>query len=455
MKPKRPYTISFNETRQVWIASYRNGMGEWKTKWLSKTFKRQDRLDAERDFIGWYNENVLGEKPKTSGSPAGKTLALLAPKWLENREENPGTSPNTYNSFALSMRNWILDNPSFPHHSIQDLDIETELTVPELRKWILSLRGAAASKMVHIGNLKSCFHTCIAMNWLDENMVNPLDKPALQELIRDLINQKSEGRPYTYFSPEHIAAFFTGQHEYFADSRKVKYVLVLTEGLRDAEVQGLTWRDVDFANLLLSVTKQLEQAGHTPLLDWRKLVAEGKSKKQIRELTNAVSRKPKTISSVRTLPLHDLTAAVLAWWFKTGWKRLTGFSPGKDDPVFPRSNRSLKRGQKAGSFCYADSAEQVRDDCDRLEVSPIFTDKEGEEHNLDFHALRHTFAHLLEEAGVSDEHIGVLMGHSSKTVARANYLGKNLPLFRGFIQKLAVPERVVLSDGTVIKAAKR
>src|SRR5437899_8983436 len=141
----RQYSLSFNEKRQVWLASYRSVDGTWKTKWIPVTYGRNHRLDAEHWFIEWYAEYLRtgGVQPANQRvQAAAKTLRTMSARWLALRYEDPGTKPNTYRGFHFSMKNWILDNAEFPHEKVEHLDLEREFTVPLCRAWIQSVRGS-------------------------------------------------------------------------------------------------------------------------------------------------------------------------------------------------------------------------------------------------------------------------------------------------------------------------
>lgn len=441
------YSIKFNETRKVWIAKFRKLDGTWGTKFLPKTFLRAAALDAERWLISWlaeYQKSGVAEVLPTTVK--GNTIAFLAPKWLKHRYEDQDTAPNTYNGFKSAINNWVLDNPKFTHHSIQNLDIETELTVGELRTWILSLKGMNSTKIDKINCIKSFFNDCIGMEWLNPDMANPIDKPAIKKLYKSLQKTRTEDAVIAHLSQEHVATLLTGHHQFLSDYRRLRYLIAITAGLRDHEVQGLTWSDINWTDRTINVNKQLAKIGHAPLLHYKDL-QDGMTKDAIMQLPNAIAAKPKSFKSKRIVPLHPLTAAATKWWFEKGWKLYTGQAPSKDSPVFPRG-KGKNAGRldigNPGDFCFSESASLVRSDLLRLDLPATY---EGE--NIDFHALRHTFSHLLESIGADDAQVGVLLGHSGKSVARNNYLAKNMNLFRSLVEKLPIPNTLKLQGHAI------
>lgn len=443
------YSIKFNESRKQWIAKYRQVLGGWGTKFLSKSFKRTDGIEAERELISW-----LADYQKTGGFPAAKqklvakSIAMLSQRWLEMRYNDQNTAPNTYSGFALSMKNWILDNPTFPHHRISHLDIESEMSVQELKNWLGSLQGAASSKLQHFHTLNTFFNDCIELNWVDENMANPFMRPALVKAVKAVKAEKSEDTVITYMTADQVEKLLTTAHKFIPDYRRIRYIVALTAGLRHKEIQGLTWEDVDLQQKTINIHKQLQKRGCKPLLQWKD-IQKTMSKAAIAALPNAVSKKTKSTSSNRLMPLHSLTVEALKEWKRKGWKTYVGRSPEKNDPVFPRQNKSLREGEQAGDFCMSDAATLVREDLERLEMQTQFKAQDGSQHNLDFHSMRHTFSHLLEAGGADDNQIGILLGHASKTVLRSNYLAKNMTVFRELVERMPLPSCCMLQSGKV------
>lgn len=450
----KSYSLHFNSARKTWIAKFKKWNGEWGTKFLPKQFQRPHGIEAERYLISWLAEyNVSGATSVKPTTQAAKSIALLSDRWLEMRERDQDTTMNTLRGFKLSMKNWILDNPSFPHHSIQNLDVESELTVQELKSWIDSLKGAPASRIQHINTLSSFFNDCISMNWLDENMANPLDKPAMRKEVQKIKRRKTEEKVISHMTVEQVETLLTQKHKHLSDYRRLRYLLALTAGLRDHEVQGLTWQDIDFKQKTLTINKQLAKRGSLPLLRIRDLEAKGMSKVEVFKLPNALAGKPKSYSSNRTLPLHPLTLEALKAWQQKGWKNYVGKAPNQADPLFPRGRgAAMGNGNigQPGDFCFSESAGLVREDLERLELPTTFTDStKGITINLDFHSLRHTFSHLLELAGADEAQIGVLLGHAPRNVVRSNYLSKNMKVFRDLVERLPLPSSVTLDMGNV------
>jgi integrase len=141
-------------------------------------------------------------------------------------------------------------------------------------------------------------------------------------------------------------------------------------GLRQGELLGLTWADVDFANGVLHVRCQLDRSG--------------------------VRTEPKTVHAYRQVLLMPSLAALLR-----RHKMASGFSA-PTDPVFatltgrPMNYRNVtRRGFSAA-------------------VTKAGLDRPGEP-RLRFHDLRHTFASLLVAQGLNVVFISRQLGHASSS----------------------------------------
>ena len=443
------YSIKYNPREKAWIARVKTKDGSWKTKWLPVQFGPAQEAQAEMYLIQWY-----GEFLKRNGNPAGikiessgKTLANMADKWLTYREEdNTGTKINTYNGFKRSMGNWLLDNPKFPHVRIEHLDLETEFTVDVTRRWIQSLGGSYSSRIQHTNTLKSFFNDCIGNEWLNGEMMNPLEKKPIKKLLRRMTEAMRRERVITVFSTQDIQTILAKDNKKVKDSRRLRYLTAVATGMRKEELQGAVWSDFSLESPIpfVKVDRQLYKIGHAPFERWEDLAEKGLSKRQAMATPQALVTDPKKHSN-RVIPLHPMVVAALKWWKKKGWALEVGRRPEPSDPVFPRNKVSLRGRAKAGDFTMInDASATLRIDLKRLNL-PL----ESNGKPLTFHSLRHTFATMLEEAGVSQERRDHLLGHKPRTVAASNYVAKNLAAYAEEIAKLPLGEVLTLSRDTV------
>lgn len=443
----RAWTIAWNEKAGQFFARYRKlapmpDEARWGTKRIPRHFARHQRLDTERWMIGWYSAYIAGGGLNVVAPhvvPATKTLRLLGPRWLQYRYEDRGTKINTYKGHKQSLHNWILDNERFEHVSIEKLEMEHDFTSEVCLAWMNSLKGEDSTVLVHTLALSTVFNDCIALSWLDPDLANPFERPAIKKAIGNLIDSRRASRIVTYLSVEQVVALLTGPTRKLGDFRRVRYLLVLGTGLRDHELQGLVWLDLHLDDDIpyVYVDRQLDKIGGKPFQSADGLARGGKSKDQILAIPNALVSPPKR-NSRRALPLLPIVVEVLRWWRSAGWKLYVGTGPHKDDPVFPSGKGN--RHSPPGQFAFVESPELLRKDLERIGQEATFKGID-----LDFHALRRTFATLLNMNGVSEAEVGDLLGHGAKSTARGHYispelLGRRLELLR----RLPLPDHVQL-----------
>jgi integrase len=163
----------------------------------------------------------------------------------------------------------------------------------------------------------------------------------------------------------------------------------------------------------------------------------GETKDDILARPNALVSPPKR-NSRRPIPLLPIVVLVLKWWRSVGWKQYVGVAPRKDDPVFPSGKAN--RHRPAGQFAFVESPELLRQDLERVGQKSTFGDIDN-----DFHGLRRTFSTLLNENGVSEADVGVLLGHGAKSTARGSYISPDLLRPRlEHLRRLPLPGRVQL-----------
>lgn len=148
-------------------------------------------------------------------------------------------------------------------------------------------------------------------------------------------------------------------------------------GLRLGELIAMRWEDVDFDARIIKVNRTV-------------------SKRPVDHKLVAIESAPKTVSSVRIIPLSHELVAILKALKKLGSRYVI-------------SNRF---GEKVDNRTYQAS---FRNLLKRLGIK-----------HYGFHALRHTFATRLLESGVDVKTISELLGHANATVTLNRYVHTSL-----------------------------
>lgn len=160
-----------------------------------------------------------------------------------------------------------------------------------------------------------------------------------------------------------------------ADRLYTLYVLALMTGMREGELFGLEWSDVDFDNGAVMVQRTLEEVG-------------GKLR----------TKEPKTAKSRRRI---DLPAFAV-------------------EALHEHRKRMLAEGHAAGPvFCDADGGYLRRPNVARRSFQPIM-EKAGVP-SIRFHDLRHTAATLLLGAGENPKVVSERLGHATVTITLDTY----------------------------------
>jgi len=156
-------------------------------------------------------------------------------------------------------------------------------------------------------------------------------------------------------------------------------ITALGTGLRQGELLGLAWEDIDLVHGQLTVRQELVNLG------------DGKYERQ----------DPKTERSKRRVPLSAAVTAALA---KQKERQIAeGFAPISTGPIFTNHRGQNLSGSWVTHHFY-----------DLLAAAKI--------ERIPFKNLRSTYSTRLFEAGVSDRQIADLMGHSRVSTTQKHYI---------------------------------
>lgn len=186
------------------------------------------------------------------------------------------------------------------------------------------------------------------------------------------------------------------------------YKILLLTGMRIGEFSGLQWRDIDFENKVINISRSMQ----TAYIDGRK----------IEELTT-----PKTANSYRAIPFFGETEECLLNWKKKQdmYKEKLGdrwrARPELGDLVFTSTV-----GSPVTRYVIVHDINKVVQNINLKEISKAFREHREPvvfEH-LHPHAFRHTFATRCFEKGLDPLFVQSVMGHAnySTTVSYTHIL---------------------------------
>lgn len=289
------------------------------------------------------------------------TVAAFLTYWLEHVVK-PARKTSTYRSYEQQVRNYLV--PLLGTHRI------AQLTTAHVRTMVQKLRGMTSATGSPLSDrsvqyikvvLQSALETARAENVVLENVA---------ARVSVTIDDRREIRP---LETEEVHRFLAS-----IDAHRLAalYHLALKRGLREGELLGLRWSNIDFARQQLEVRR-----------------------------SGAKTKSAKTRTSRRTVPLSDeLTALLRRHWelqleeramLDTDWKEHNLVFPSSvGTPISPRN---LVRQFKT------------------------LLERAGISRDVRFHDLRHSCASLMIAEGVPLVVIKELLGHSQIAVTADIY----------------------------------
>ncbi len=277
-----------------------------------------------------------------------RSNAMTVAQLCDHFEQRELTRDNTWRSYATKrsyhayLKRWIV-----PHWGEHEL---FQIRTVEVESWLHRL-PLAKSSCAKIRNLMSVLfnHAC-RYELFDRNPIH---------LVRQSAKRKTAP---TLLTPVEIRTLLEG----LGLRERTLVLLAASTGLRQSELFGLKWGDIDFAGGFMNVT---------------------------RSVVYGVVGLCKTESSQKPVPLHPLLAETLAQWRERSANRKS------EDWVFP-SRRY--RGRKP-CWGHAILRRYIR----------TAAKCQGIEKRIGWHTFRRTYATLLRSVGTEFKVMQELMRHSS------------------------------------------
>ncbi len=293
--------------------------------------------------------------PSSTSSPdelsAVPTLTQYAASWLEGLEGLVQRS--TVVAYAGRLQRHVL--PRLGEHRLDEIEIDDILTlISDLRKHGYSGTTIAAT----LTPLSRLFTHAVRRGLIESNPVSKLDRserPRVSRQERPVLNPEEIGRLLEAAAPRYRTLLATA----------------ILSGLRQGELLGLHWRDIDFNNELIHVRTALDR--------------------KRRDVP------PKTQRAVRDVILAPALADALRQH-----KTETGLSQ-PDDYVFTTRAGTPHHAPHIGQRALKPALEKAG-------LQPVR-----------WHDLRHTFASLLIAGGANITFVSRQLGHASSQITLGVY----------------------------------
>jgi integrase len=343
------------------------------------------RLIAEKARKG-----ELVKADATSANFNGSTVRDLAEKWSKLIRASR-LSPATIQAHVAHATGPICE----AFGDKRPADIRT----PDLRAWLRGLRerlSASRTRNVFF-SLSKMLDDAAAEEWITLP-VNPCRHAKVREEVPAIEARDDEQKArHTEEQARQLIAATS------APERHLRYILAFTTLMRDGELAGLRWADLDTEH-------------DVPVVRVRTAIA------MYGTDGHATRKAPKTPASKRTLPLHPLALEALKSWRAKGWEAYVGHAPKDDDPVLPSPEGGTHRPR---------SSELLRADLEAAGLSPMFN---GEP--FEFRSTRRSGATWLEAKGISGDTIDRLLGHSPQSTRGRHYSGADLSTWADAIGRI-------------------
>lgn len=311
------------------------------------TLKRVRRHATSRDHARILLLGMIGVDNRTPAALSRISVAEWLRQWLSTLSE-PDFARSTIDSYTRAVTNHIV-----PYLGTV---LVRELSLLHIDSWLRTLRTQTGDRTVQNAFvvLSLALNVAVLRKLRDDNPMLKLKRPRAN---------RKDVWPFTVAECKRILASVKG------DKFEAVYHIALTGGLRQGEIFGLQWGDIDWIAKTLRIQRQAcEVAGRI----------------QIKE--------PKTAAGIRTVSLTDDTLAVLR-------KHRTDKRPW----VFVSKGGGLMRRSNFSNRHWRPLLERL-----------------GLAHR-GFHHCRHTAATLMLQNGISPHIVAAILGHSKPSITMDLY----------------------------------
>lgn len=292
------------------------------------------------------------------------TISSLFSKWLFNNKKNT-IKRSTFETYEGLYRNYIEPDiiSNRPINELKSVHIQQYYDRLKKKKAVHSNKKVSTKRIKSIHKLLHLFFVYTEKEgYILRNPCNTVTIPKEEISADEVLKNKMK---FDYFNKEEIQIIIK---EFEGSSYRDIIVFALATGMRQGEILGLQWDDLDFEKRTISVIHNLTNSADF-------------DEKHKRTYSLKITT-PKSKNSIRTIPMNDTVYNMLINKERTN----TMVFPSKQNTYICNKNL-LKVWQK-----------KLRDANIRYRK---------------FHDLRHTFATLMLANGCDLVTLKELMGHSS------------------------------------------
>ena len=339
-----------------WRASITIGTDD-KGKLIRKQFTGKTQQDVKYKLQEYKKQMLMGVLNEDK-----LTVSDWFYSWLFDYRKQD-LKPKSFQRYHGIYKNYI-ENTDFGNIKLNDL--RTTHLQSHYKK--LLDNGVTPTTIRQINtNLKTCLNEAERQGYIQKNWCKLVTLPKKED--------NKEVKVLTKQEQEKFLEAIKG-HEL-----ELLYIVALGTGLRIGEILGLKWSDIDFKNNELHVNRSLQKAA---IYEDDKIV-----RYEVQETT------PKTKNSLRTIPVPQNII-----------KKLIAHKKEQNELILLLQE---EYDNKNYVFCNK-LGKPIEDKRPGRNLKTILTSISIEP--IKFHALRHTYATRLFEAGIPPKTVQHLMGHS-------------------------------------------
>lgn len=194
---------------------------------------KREANQALNEIIAQYNKGVYVE-------PSKMFYSDFLNQWLEDKKRN--VQQSTYKSYVILVNKHI--SPKLGHVILSELK---PLTIQDFYNNLFNEKGLSGSSVQKIHTLvKDSLKKAVKWELLHKNPADAVDRP------------KSERHEVEVWNVEEINRFLK-----FAESDPlyIAFHIAISTGMRQGEILGLRWQDIDFNKKILMVRQTLLHDG--------------------------------------------------------------------------------------------------------------------------------------------------------------------------------------------------